>query len=103
MNQTIFNKTYFEDFLVIHYLFNNIYSDQAKGYQAWDPTMTKSAAKFKNSVAEPNLDCPRDTLIMNVIPLPELHLHLGIVNRLATELNDRWIIDNPKEDNVYKW
>ena len=49
------------------------------------------------------LNCNKKEKIMNIIPLPELHLHLGIVNKLAGELNERWIIDDDKEDNVYKW
>ena len=54
-------------------------------------------------MAEPLLNCEDDTLIIDLIPPPELHLHLGIVNKLAGVLNERWIIDNPKENNVYKW
>ena len=75
----------------------------ARKYQAWDQSKTKSAAKFKNCVSEPMLDGKDHERTINKIAPPELHLHLGIVNRLVEVLNERWVILTTNEDNFYKW
>jgi hypothetical protein len=50
-----------------------------------------SAAAFKNCVRMPLLDCSDETLTLDILPPMELHLLLGIVNRLYKELDNRLI------------
>ena len=64
----------------------------------------KSAAKFKNCVNEPLVAGENHELIIDIIYIPELHIHLGIVNRLVRELNDRWEKNEGAGKNpFYKW
>lgn len=49
----------------------------------------------------PLFDLPDDTLIMDIIPLPELHLMLGCVNNILKELNKRWAESTGLEDPVW--
>ena len=59
---------------------------------------TPSAAKFKNCVNEPLLEGEDDELIIDRIPPPELHIHEGLTNKTARELNEEW-----GDDQFYKW
>ncbi len=58
----------------------------------------KKAMKFQNSVNKPLLQGPPDTLILDLLPPPELHLMLGVVNKIFDKLNEEW-----GEDRAYVW
>uniref|UniRef100_A0A1I8I628 Arf-GAP with coiled-coil, ANK repeat and PH domain-containing protein 2 n=2 Tax=Macrostomum lignano TaxID=282301 RepID=A0A1I8I628_9PLAT len=47
------------------------------------------AANFKNCVHDPLTDLPDDTEVLTIVPPMELHLMLGITNRLLEELDTR--------------
>ena len=63
----------------------------------------KSAAKFMNCVNDPLIDGKGYEYIIDIIYIPELHIHLGIVNRLVQELNTRWAKINGEKNPFYKW
>ena len=43
-------------------------------------------------------------LIIDLIHIPELHIHLGITNRLVRELNAKWeLIDGAGKNPFYDW
>jgi hypothetical protein len=48
----------------------------------------KDAKHYKSCVNEPLFDQPGDTLMIELMPPPELHLMLGIVNRIYDALNE---------------
>ena len=56
----------------------------------------KMAAKC--CLHEPLLDGDEDTEILDLIMIPELHLHLGMVNKIARVLNEQW-----GSDQFYRW
>ena len=58
----------------------------------------RRAQQFQNCVDMPLLEGPDTTLVLDLIPPPELHLMLGVVNRIFDKLNDSW-----GEDRAYKW
>ena len=61
----------------------------------------KDAKDFENCINFPLFNLPDDTLIMDIIPLPELHLMLGCVNNILEELNKRWAESTGIEDPVW--
>lgn len=61
------------------------------------------AKDFYNCIHEPLFDLPDETLIMDILPLPELHLMLGCVNGLLTELNKKWSEKSNIENPVWKF
>ena len=65
--------------------------DNAEKYQYAAKThkgATKlSAAPFKSCQHDPLIDMPDSTVILDILPPMELHLLLGIVNRLFNELD----------------
>ena len=63
----------------------------------------KHAMNFENCVNEPLFDAPDDTCVIDLIPIPELHLMLGIVNKILSLLNDEWSKLSGIEDRAYKW
>ena len=52
----------------------------------------------KCCIHPPLLDGDEDMEILDLIMIPELHLHLGMVNRIAHVLNERW-----GENLFYRW
>ena len=60
-----------------------------------------SAKDFFNAVHPPLFHGPDDTLILDLIPIPELHVMLGIVNKIFDGLNLAWG-DNQAYDWAYK-
>lgn len=50
----------------------------------------KDAKHYKSCVYQPLFDQPDLTFILDLIPPPELHLLLGVVNRIFDELNKLW-------------
>ena len=58
----------------------------------------RRAQQFQNCVDMPLLEGPDTTLVLDLIPPQELHLMLGVVNRIFDKLNDSW-----GEDRAYKW
>ena len=65
--------------------------------------VTLHAKDFYNCIHEPLFDLPDDTHIMDIMPLPELHLMLGCVNGLLTELNKKWSEKTKIENPVWKF
>ena len=63
----------------------------------------KDAKDFDNCINMPLFSLPDETLIMDIIPLPELHLMLGCVNNILKELNKRWGERHNIEDPVWKF
>ncbi|PAA77883.1 hypothetical protein BOX15_Mlig011119g7 [Macrostomum lignano] len=57
-----------------------------------------AAKHFANCVQSPLLPGLDSTELIELVPPPELHIMLGIVNRLLDELNNRW-----GNDMAYKW
>lgn len=58
----------------------------------------RRAAEFMNCIHPPLIDADDSELVLNIIPPPELHLMLGISNKLFDELNAAW-----GDNNAYKW
>ncbi len=56
------------------------------------------AQKFKNCISFPLLCGDDDAKVLDVVPPPELHLLLGITNKIFDELNSAW-----GKDKAYKW
>ena len=52
----------------------------------------------KCCIHPPLLSGDEDIEILDLIMIPELHLHLGMVNRIAHALNDKW-----GSDLFYRW
>ena len=52
----------------------------------------------KCAIHEPLFDAEDDIEILDLIMIPELHLHIGIVNKLIQVLNDKW-----GDDELFKW
>ena len=50
----------------------------------------KDAMDFFNCIEEPLFNLPDETYIWDILPLFELHLRLGLINNLVTELNQKW-------------
>ena len=50
-----------------------------------------SAADYKNCVDDSLLDGHASEETLKRVPPPELHLHEGIVNKLVSVLNEKWI------------
>ena len=44
----------------------------------------------KCCIHAPLLDGDEDIEILDLIMIPELHLHLGMVNRISRALNEKW-------------
>ena len=63
----------------------------------------KDAMDFFNCIRMPLTNLPDSTLIWDITPLAELHLRLGLVNSLATELNNRWSKFSRVEDPFWKF
>ena len=61
----------------------------------------KDAKDFDNCINMPLFNLPDETLVMDIIPLPELHLMLGCVNNILQELNKRWAERHNIEDPVW--
>ena len=77
------------------------FSENAKAFQAYkakSKAKSVSAAKFKNCVHEPLLKGEGNQRISDIIPPPELHIHLGLTNKHARELNEAW-----GDDQFYQW
>ena len=58
----------------------------------------KDAQDFFNCIKEPLFSLPDDTYIWDILPLFELHLRLGFINLLVTELNERWSNSTAEDD-----
>ena len=58
----------------------------------------KKAQLFKNCINLPLLNGTDDQFIVDLLPPPELHLHLGITNKLFDTLNER--VGNNK---IFEW
>jgi hypothetical protein len=58
----------------------------------------QAAKHFANCVRSPLLPGADSDPLLKVVPPPELHIMLGVVNRIFDELNAAW-----GEDNAYKW
>ena len=69
------------------------YNEKKRNSKAKNPP---SAAEFKNCVRKSLLEGSGP--ISGIVPPPELHLHLGQVNKAVRELNKKW-----GDDRVYKW
>ena len=63
----------------------------------------KHAKDFYNSINQPLFDSDNSTIILFLIPPPELHLFIGIVNRIVSLLNDKWSATSGISDRFYKW
>ena len=63
----------------------------------------RDAPEFFSSVNQPLFDEPDWTCILWLIPIPELHLLIGIVNKICDVLNFRWSKLSGIEDRFYKW
>lgn len=63
-----------------------------------DGARWEDAKDYKSSVYPPLFDQDDATLLLSLIPPPELHLLLGVVNRIFDQLNKEW-----GEDRAYKW
>ena len=57
-----------------------------------------SAAEYMNCVRNPSLNRGDDELVIDHIAIPELHIHEGLTNKHARELNEKW-----GNDGFYKW
>ena len=57
-----------------------------------------SAADYMNCVRNPSLNRGDDELVIDHIAIPELHIHEGLTNKHARELNEKW-----GNDGFYKW
>ena len=68
------------------------------GEASWD-----DAKNYENCVNLPLFDGPDDTYILDLIPIPELHLLLGITNKILALLNDKWSKISGVENRAYKW
>ena len=82
-----------------YYLIDNFRNNAKK----WKASKAKSAAQFKNCVNEPLIDGEDHEFIIDIIYIPELHIHLGITNRLVRELNNRWESLEGGLYPFYKW
>ena len=86
-----------------------IFRDNAAKYKAHrDKCRSKgqkdpSAAQYFNCVEDPLLDGDDDEEVLDRVPPPELHLHEGIVNKLVSVLNEKWVDEKPGENNFWKW
>lgn len=58
----------------------------------------RRAQQFQNCVNMPLIQGSDSTLVLDLIPPPELHLMLGIVNRIFDSLNQQW-----GEGKAYEW
>ena len=58
---------------------------------------------YENGVNDPLFDHPDNTFILDLIPIPELHLFLGITNKVLSLLNDKWSLLTGVQDMAYKW
>ena len=63
----------------------------------------KDAMKYENCINEPLFDHGDETFILDLIPIPELHLFLGITNKILSLLNDKWSQLTGVQDRAYKW
>ena len=63
----------------------------------------EQAQDFYNSVNQPLFDLPDSVAILFLIPIPELHLFIGIINRIISLLNDKWSKISGIPDRFYKW
>ena len=83
------------------------FRDNANRYKAHrDRSRSKGqkdpgAADYKNAVDDPLLQGDDDEETLDRIPPPELHLHEGIVNKLVTILNEKWIEDSDVRASVF--
>ena len=55
------------------------------GEVSWD-----DAKSFESCINEPLFDAPDETDILDLIPIPKLHLMLGILNKILATLDERW-------------
>ena len=58
----------------------------------------RKAQFYENCVQMPLLEGPDSALVLDLIPPPELHLMLGVVNKIFDSLNEKW-----GEDRAYQW
>ena len=58
----------------------------------------RKAQLYENCVQMPLLEGPDSALVLDLIPPPELHLMLGVVNKIFDSLNEEW-----GEDRAYEW
>ena len=63
----------------------------------------KDAQDFYNCIEEPLFSLPDDTLIWDILSLFELHLRLGFINNLVTNLNDKWSEITGESDPFWKF
>ena len=63
----------------------------------------EDAKNFESCVHEPLFDAPDQTLILDLIPIPELHLMLGITNKILKLLDEKWSKLSSIENRAYKW
>ena len=63
----------------------------------------EDAKKFYNCINQPLFDLPDSTEILFLIPPPELHLFIGIVNKIISLLNEKWSKVSNIPDRFYKW
>ena len=69
-----------------------------KGEIEWKHTIN-----FYNSVNQPLFDLPDSAIILHFLPIPELHLFIGIMNKIISLLNDKWSKISGIPDRFYKW
>lgn len=73
-----------------------------KNYVGWVEAgaQKKDAHKFKNHVHSPILDTDEDRLFLDLIPPPELHLLLGVVNTIFEHMHREFKEDAERWENL---
>lgn len=61
-----------------------------RDFTAFSSSTKAKAMEFNNSIHQPLLQEHEDVKVLNVIPPPELHLLLGIVNHLFVKMKNIW-------------
>jgi hypothetical protein len=61
-------------------------------------SILKSAKSFYNCIHPPLIAGDNSDTILSKIPPPELHIMLGVTNKIFDELNRKW-----EENKAYKW
>ena len=57
---------------------------------------------FENCIHEKLFDTPDDTETLDLVPIPELHLMLSIVNKLLALLDEKWLKLSGIKNHAYK-
>ena len=73
-----------------------------QNFRNYEANGSKKHEKFFCCIHGGAIDADDDLEVLDVLMIPELHIFIGIVNRLVRALNDK-LGDDGYEDRFYKW